>query len=199
MQVIGITGGIGAGKSVVSRILRCRGYAVYDCDFEARMIMDASDDLKSAVVGRFGAGCVDGEGMLDRKEIARYVFGDDGHRLWLNSLVHSMVRDDIVRRLADAPGPLFFVESAILRTSGLSELCDAVWIVEASEDIRLARACMRDNTDKRSVKARIDAQRDELTGFRDLAVDVVFNDGRTPLLPQIDNLLNKILRKCLEK
>lgn len=192
MQVIGITGGIGAGKSVVSRILRCRGYAVYDCDFEARMIMDASDDLKSAVVGRFGAGCVDGEGMLDRKEIARYVFGDDGHRLWLNSLVHSMVRDDIVRRLADAPGPLFFVESAILRTSGLSELCDAVWIVEASEDIRLSRACMRDNTDERSVKARIDAQREELAGFRGSAVDVVFNDGLTPLLPQIDNLLNKI-------
>lgn len=192
MQVIGITGGIGAGKSVVSRILRCRGYAVYDCDFEARMIMDASDDLKSAVVGRFGAGCVDGEGMLDRKEIARYVFGDDGRRLWLNSLVHSMVRDDIVRRLADAPGPLFFVESAILRTSGLSELCDAVWIVEASEDIRLSRACMRDNTDERSVKARIDAQREELAGFRGSAVDVVFNDGLTPLLPQIDNLLNKI-------
>lgn len=192
MRVIGITGGIGAGKSVVSRILRCRGYAVYDCDFEARMIMDASDDLKSALVGRFGSACVDGEGRLDRKEIARYVFGDDDHRLWLNSLVHSMVRDDIVRRLADASGPLFFVESAILRTSGLSELCDAVWIVEASEDIRLSRACMRDNTDELSVKARIDAQREELAGFRGSAVDVVFNDGLTPLLPQIDNLLNKI-------
>lgn len=189
MRVIGITGGIGAGKSVVSRVLRSKGFEVYDCDFEARRIMEESDELKSAIAARLGDECIRGDGTLDRRMIARLVFGDDSHRLWLNGRVHGMVRQDVERRVAASAGEILFVESAIFRTSGLDSICDSIWIVDAPESVRIRRACERDCSSIDAVMSRIEAQQNELTGFSGITVHAICNDGQTPLLPQIEKLL----------
>lgn len=188
MRLIGITGGIGAGKSVVSRILRLKGYEVYDCDMEARAIMDASEELKEALRERFGTRCVRPDGCIDRKEIAGHVFGNDSHRKWLNSIVHALVRDDLAARIAGSDSDVFFVESAILHTSHLDEMCDSVWIVDAPEELRLERACRRDGAGRESVLARMKSQRDELANIRCGNVATILNDGRKPLLSQIEEL-----------
>lgn len=190
MRLIGITGGIGAGKSVVSRILRLQGHEVYDCDSEAKRLMDASGELKSAIACRFGSECVGADGSLDRKAIAGYVFGNDTHREWLNGLVHGLVREDIARRLAGPDAGICFVESAIMHTSHLDEMCDEVWLVDAPEEMRLDRASRRDGADRQAVMARMRSQRDEFANIRCGRVVRIDNDGTVSLLAQIERLTN---------
>lgn len=195
-MVIGITGGIGAGKSVVSRILRCKGHTVYDCDSEAKALMDASEILKREISRRLGVQCILEDGSLNRREIAACVFSDSSHREWLNGKVHSMVRIDIERRIAQefaesGEGSIFFVESAIMKTGGLDALCDAIWVVDAPEDLRLQRACSRDGADAEHVMNRINTQRDELTGFS-CPIEQIENDGADSILLQINKLLKTL-------
>lgn len=189
MTVVGITGGIGAGKSMVSRVLRCKRFEVYDCDLEARRLMDASAALKEAIAGRLGAECLSAEGELNRAGIARIIFGDESHRLWLNSVVHEMVHRDLHRRVESNGDGVLFIESAILRTSRLDSLCDRIWLVDAPEEVRLSRACGRDSADAARIRARMEAQRDEFGDFGDVPVAVICNDGVAALLPQIENQL----------
>ncbi len=190
MDMIGLTGGIGAGKSIVARMLRGQGYEVYDCDSEAKRIMDAADDLKEAIGCRFGSQCLNDDGSLNRRNIAECVFADDDHRLWLNAQVHGLVREDVAKRAGAAGNGILFVESAILRSSGLDRMCEEVWIVDAPESVRIDRAVSRDKSDSGRVKVRIEAQRQELDDF-DVPVKIICNDGRTPLLPQIEKLLKQ--------
>lgn len=193
MYVVGIAGGIGAGKSVVSRVLRSKGHEVYDCDSEARSMMEASDLLKADIAARLGEACIAADGSLDRREIARCIFGDDLCRMWLNSRVHRMVREDVARRASSASDGILFVESAILKSSGLCYLCGRIWIVDAPEEVRIERVCSRDGSDRDSVKARIEAQRDEESGFDDIPVDIIRNDGYCPVLPRIEELLTSVM------
>lgn len=204
--LIGLTGGIGSGKSVVSRILRIRGCHVYDCDLEARRLMDGSEQVCRELKDRWGEDIYDTCGRLDRRRVADYVFGDDAERAWLDALVHGLVRDD-VRRWADAHADAhaLFVESAILCTSGLAMMCGQVWEVTAPEDVRMARIQARNGISPTQARARIDAQRHEarllrelpssdLLGFLKLPVrSEIRNSDDAQLLPRLDYLLNQTL------
>lgn len=188
-HITGITGGIGAGKSMVSRILRCMGFEVYDCDSEARRIMESSDTLKREIADCLGAECLSKEGALCRPAIARIIFADDSRRTWLNSRVHNLVREDIVRR-SEACGEIpFFVESAIMRTSRLDVICDTLWIVNAPMHIRLGRACRRDGCAQQEIYARMESQASEYENLACPRIEVIVNDDDVPVLPQISRLL----------
>lgn len=201
-MMIGITGGIGAGKSVVSEILRCKGYFVYDCDSEAKRLMVENQSLLSEIIGCFGKEILLADGLLDRKRLAREVFGDSRRREWLNALVHAAVRDDLAEKCLDSGDSLFFVESAILKTSGLDRMCDMIWVVRAPEGLRIARACSRDDLCREDIEKRIEAQAGEFTDFAgDAEIFEIDNSGRSSLLSQIENLFDKtkIKKICLEK
>lgn len=169
MRLIGITGGIGSGKSVVSRVLRTRGFMVYDCDYEARRIMDTNGELKQLILKRLGKECIATDGSLQRAIIAEKIFSCFQDRLWLNSLVHGLVIQDLKRimRENETSRTFIFVESAILKSSGLAELCDEIWLIEASENVRLQRACMRDKVCRKDIKNRMEAQKNEYELFPD--------------------------------
>lgn len=187
--MIGICGGIGSGKSVVSRVLRLRGESVYDCDLEAKRIMDGSEEVRSALYDRYGDAVCPKEGPICRLELAKRVFGNDEERLWLNSLVHRLVREDLVRwheaKVSEGCWRCF-VESAILATSGLARICDEIWIVTASEDVRIARIKSRDSLDEESILKRIRSQKDEETLLNafNVPLRVIDNSGIQPLLSQ---------------
>lgn len=189
-MMIGICGGIGSGKSVVSRILRLRGEHVYDCDLEAKRIMDESEEVLDALHERYGdAVCPEG-GPINRPELARRIFGNEEERLWLNSLVHQLVRIDVgvwhdVLVLDGCER--CFVESAILASSGLAEMCDEIWVVTASEEIRTARVRLRDSLDEEAIKKRIRSQQEEerLIQEAGIPIRIIDNSGSIPLLPQI--------------
>ncbi len=185
--MIGICGGIGSGKSVVSRVLRLRGEAVYDCDLEAKRIMDGSEEVRSALHERYGDAVCPLVGPICRSELAKRVFGNDEERLWLNSLVHRLVREDLGRwheaKASEGCGRCY-VESAILATSGLARMCDEIWIVTASEDVRIARIKSRDSLDDESIQKRIRSQQEEETLLNALNIPlrVINNSGVVPLL-----------------
>lgn len=189
-RIIGITGGIGSGKSVVSRILRCQGYNVYDCDAEAKAIMDASCELKQQIAERLGEDCLLCDGSLNRPEIAKHVFSNESNRLWLNNIVHDMVRRDIQKNIDRFEGNLFFIESAILKSSGLTKMCDSIWVVTASDVVRILRVKCRDKMSDENINARMNSQRNEFSGFQNIPVAHIHNDGDYSLLKQLQNILN---------
>ena len=196
-SVICITGGIGAGKSVVSRILRLRGFRVYDCDSEARRLMEGDADLRRELCRVAGSDIYRSDGSLDRSLMAGRIFSCDETRMRVNALVHRAVRDDIVRMASYSSdetqtGSVLFVETAIPCTAGIDLMSSRIWLVAAPEELRLARACGRDASGPGQIRRRMAAQKSEFEALPPDRTTVIVNDGLTPLLPQIDNSLKHI-------
>ncbi|MBO5443970.1 MAG: dephospho-CoA kinase [Muribaculaceae bacterium] len=191
-RIIGICGGIGSGKSVVSRVLRLRGEMVYDCDFEARRIMDSSPEVMMALYERYGEEVCPAAGPICRPELSKRVFGNREERLWLNAMVHRMVRED-VREWADAVfsagGDRCFVESAILASSGLADMCSDIILVDAPEPLRVARVGDRDGIAPEDIRRRIESQREETRLAMDSGCRIVSvcNDNNTSILESLGN------------
>ncbi len=178
--VIGITGGIGAGKSVVGRCVEAMGHPVYDCDSRAKALMDSNQEILDRIASEISVEAVV-DGALDRPLLSKIVFADAEALGRLNAIVHQAVREDIKRWIAENwAAPLLFIESAILESSGLASMCDSVWGVTAPEELRIRRACDRSGLTPAEVKARISAQTTENSDFMKIV-----NDGVKPLLPQI--------------
>lgn len=187
---IGITGGIGAGKSVVSRVLRCNGFDVYDCDSQAKHLMVSDKQLKNSLISEMGSEIYHSDGSLNKELLARRIFGDSLERNKVNSLVHKAVKNDIIKKRKDVTGD-FFIESAILFTSGLTSLCNDVWIITAPLDLRIKRVEKRDSVDRESIKKRIESQEEETKQIKEIPVCVMENDDHHTLLPEILKKLEK--------
>jgi dephospho-CoA kinase len=158
MMKVGITGGIGSGKSTVCRLFAGRGVAVYDSDAAAKRLM--GDALRPAVEARFGA-AVYREGELDRARLAETVFRDPAALADLNAIVHPAVLRDFAAWAAEQPGDYVVLESAILFEAGLEEAVDRTVAVLAPLELRVARTCRRDGCDAEAVRRRIAAQADD--------------------------------------
>lgn len=182
MKRIAIIGGIGSGKSVVSRLLSLMGYPVYDCDSNAKRLMDESEDIHRELVDIFGPSAVTPEG-INRAYIASIAFKDAEKLSKLNSLVHPAVLHDF-DRWAQQNGEIVFVETAILSESGMSKSVDAVWSVEAPLECRVERVMVRNAMSRQDVMRRISSQAttipDEIT-----SVTHLINDDSHALIPQI--------------
>ena len=163
-MIIGITGGIGSGKSTIAHELARRGYAVYDCDREAKRIISENQDVQSKIIALLGKEAFI-KGQYNTTYVAQRVFEDPSLRKQLESIVHPAVKEDIQRlayRLQQTA--TLFIESAILFEAGLDVLCKKIIVIDAPEDIRIARVINRDyhgiateeNINK--VHARIQAQ-----------------------------------------
>ena len=205
-MIIGITGGIGSGKSVIARPLRKMGYSVYDTDSEAKRIIVEDATVREQMTALFGEE-VYKDGVYQTALVAQQVFADKNLLAKLNAIVHPAVKADIISKFRSlgvtsepsAPSEplnndsgLFFIECAILFQAGFDVLCDKVVAVTAPEDIRLERVIARDHSDIDKVRARMRAQEAEKDLQR--ADIVINNDGTTPiptLCEEIIHLLTK--------
>lgn len=163
---------------------------MYDCDLEAKRIMDTSEEVLSALYNRYGEDVCPARGPISRKKLAGIVFEDAGERLWLNSLVHRLVREDVAgwHDMQIRGGKKrCFVESAILASSGLATMCSEIWLVTAPEDIRIARTIARDSLDEDAIRKRIRSQSEEdrLLKLSSMRVHIIENDGTKSLLEQV--------------
>ena len=157
MYKVGITGGIGSGKSTVCRLFEQNGIAVYDSDARAKALMAESATLREQLVAAFGAECYNEQG-LNRVYLAGRVFGDEVELRRLNGIVHPAVKDDF-RRWADAQrGAYVVLESAILFESGFDAEVDTTLAVMAPMEERLRRTAERDGTDMEAIKRRMEHQ-----------------------------------------
>ncbi|MBR6493448.1 MAG: dephospho-CoA kinase, partial [Paludibacteraceae bacterium] len=138
-MIIGITGGIGSGKSTIAKELAKRGYAVYDCDREAKRIIDENTDVQTAIINLLGNEAFM-NGRYNTAYVAQRVFAEPNLLEALNNIIHPKVKEDILNQAK----PVLFIESAILFESGLDALCDKIVIIDAPEETRIARVIARD-------------------------------------------------------
>lgn len=157
MYKVGITGGIGSGKSTVCRMLAERGVALYDADSRAKEFMSTSEALRSALIENFGAETFNAEG-LNRQYLAGRVFSDAEQLRLLNSLVHPAVIADFEAWAEAQEGNYVVFESAILFEAGLESRVDVVVAVMAPESLRVERVMARDGHTREQVMARIKNQ-----------------------------------------
>lgn len=157
MYKIGITGGIGSGKSTVCALFREHGVAVYDSDAEAKRLMAESADLRRRLIEAFGEECYNAEG-LDRKYLASKVFGDNEALQRLNAIVHPAVREDFRAWAERQRGSYVVLESAILFEAGFENEVDATLAVMAPLEERVRRTMERDGVEREQVMERIKHQ-----------------------------------------
>lgn len=186
-RLIAITGGIGTGKSVVSRLLGTMGYPVYDTDAAAKRLMTEDSTLHKELCEAFGNDIYLSTGELNRKGLARLVFADPDALQLLNGIVHPAVINDVQDWCKRCDSCSAFVETAILYQSHLDRIVDAVWQVTAPLQVRVERVMARNGVSSQEVMQRIAAQTVEERQYRDHSV--IVNDGITPILPQVQKLL----------
>lgn len=191
-KIVGITGGIGSGKSTVSSICRAKGYNVYDCDSNAKLLMTESEDVKDQIIDIFGNNVYNGKGNINRKYLANIIFNDVSKREQLNNIVHSAVREDINRWIKECNHNLLFIESAILCSSSIDKITDLIWLVEADEESRIQRVIKRNNTNREEVILRINSQRLEYNLIDWSKTKKISNNEDDSLILQINQLINQM-------
>lgn len=185
-KIIAITGGIGSGKSVVSRVLRVMGYPVYDCDSRARALMDSDAEMKQRIADEISPMALCADGSLNRPALAKVVFSTPQKLARLNAIVHGAVAADCRAWAQQSKSPVVFVETAILYASRMDALMSDVWEVTAPEELRIQRVMARNGLTREQVAERIASQKNE---FSHPSHKIIVNDTSTPVVPQIISLL----------
>jgi dephospho-CoA kinase len=194
MFQVGLTGGIGSGKTLVCGVLEKLGVAVYYADEQARRLMDEDQELKGRIVDFFGEEAYI-DGALNRPFLAGRIFGDDQLLYMLNHLVHPVVRRDYTGWLErQKEVPYVVEEAAILFESGAARWLDLKVLVYAPELLRISRVMRRDGMDEMQVRERMKHQMDE-EEKRALADMVIINDETEMLLPRIIEVHQEILKR----
>ena len=189
---VGLTGGLGSGKSTVAALLGEHGAVIVDADVVAREVVRAGTPGFAAVVARFGSGIVGPDGELDRAELARIVFADSAALDDLNAIVHPLVGSRSAELAAAAPpGSVVVHDIPLLTENGLADRFDTVVVVEADREIRLARLAAR-GMPRAEAEARMAAQANDAQR-RAIADEIVRNDGDLDALArQIDRLWDRL-------
>lgn len=195
---IGITGGIGSGKSAVSKFLLDKGYPVIDADVIARDSFEKNSETYRAVVDVFGDEILDDYGNIERARLGMIIFNEKAKRELLNSIVHPAVYNEIKRQyeLLSKKHSLIFADVPLLIENNRMALFDEVWVVYASQDIRLDRIVKRDNVSKEFAIAKINSQM-SLEEKLKFATRVIYNEGNLEeLLELVSVSVDAVLIDC---
>ena len=187
---IGVTGGIGSGKTSVCMVFEALGVPVYYADVQAKYLMNTDPTLKSSISGYFGGQIYLG-GTLDRRKLAKIVFNDRTALKKLNSFVHPAVARDFEHWCARQTSRYIIEEAAIIFESGIAHRFDKIILVTAPDDMRIKRVCARDNVAPENARERIKNQMPENEKIA-LANYVVYNDNTRAIIPQVMEIYKQI-------
>ena len=195
MKIIGLTGGIGAGKSTVTEILIKEGYPVIDADRISRKITEKGSPVLEKIAGVFGNDMILPGGELDRKKLASLVFSDSEKRLRLEEIttkeVVRIISEKLDRMKSRGQTGSVFVDAPLLFESGADRLTDLVWTVDADISVRVERVCARDGATPQEVRDRIDAQMSSRRRAERSAEVIDNSKGKEELCRQVKELLKK--------
>ena len=202
MDVYGLTGGIGSGKSAAAELFEDHGIPVVSADELSRVVVTPGSEGLTAVVAAFGDGVLDAAGELDRRKLGALIFKDPAQRQRLESILHPRIRDrfqDVLTMLKATGHALVIYEVPLLFETGLDKQVKAVILVTAPEAVRIARVMARDRLTEPEVRARLAAQLDDASR-RARSHFVLENDGDLAhLKAQIDVLLPKLRAGAIPK
>jgi dephospho-CoA kinase len=189
---IGITGGIGSGKTYICRLFEALGIPVYNADEEAKRLMNTDIRIKEKLIAQFGESTYK-DGLLDRAFLANMVFSDKDKLELLNGIVHPIVIQEAKDWAERQTTRYSLKEAALLFESGSYKELDYTILVTAPMDIRIQRVIERDGATEQQVQERMNKQLSDEEKLQ-LADFVIVNDGITPLLPQVWTLHQKFLK-----
>lgn len=173
--ILGLTGGIGSGKSAVAQGFIERGVHLVDADHAARWVVEPGRPALAKIVEHFGAGVLQADGSLDRAALRRLVFADPEQRRWLEALLHPLIGQEIVQVLARAESPYAILVSPLLVESGQHRLTQRVLVVDTPVELQVQRTIARDQSSEEQVRAILEAQASREERLRH-ADDVLLND-----------------------
>lgn len=187
---IGLTGGIGSGKSMVSKLLTTYEIAIYDSDTRAKSLMETDDKIIHSITQIFGKEAYT-DGKLNRRFVAEAVFASSSKLLQINTIVHSAVIDDFSRWAELQATDILVFESAIIFENGLEKYFDKIIAVVAPQKLRIERVKRRSGLSRKEILNRIKNQTSSKT-LRQRADYVIINDNRTAIIPQVERILKSI-------
>jgi dephospho-CoA kinase len=191
MITIGLTGGIGSGKSVVARLFETMNIPVYDSDKEAKKILSNSEFVKRGLSERFGED-IYLNGMLNKTLLSFLLFSNEKNLKFANAIIHPEVQKDFIHWTKQREDKSFVViESAILFESGFDKCVDVIICVSAPLEIRIERTQKRDGLNLEAVLNRVKNQVSEEERNKKSAY-VIINDNYQPVLPQVENIIKKL-------
>lgn len=195
---VGITGGIGSGKSAVTDRLAAKGVVIVDADLIAREVVATGSPALAKIAERFGAELLQADGSLDRAALRAIVFADPAQRNWLESLTHPLIRDLIAERMNAAQGSYVVLSSPLLLEGTQSDFVDVVVVVDIPASLQLERTMHRDKNSEELVRAIMDAQLDRDARLQRADI-VIKNDGSLAQLTERVAILHEELLALAEQ
>jgi dephospho-CoA kinase len=196
MLKVGLTGGIGSGKSTASRYLESLGAFVLDADEEAKKLITSNETVQHELISEFGTDIIDGTGRVNKKKLARIAFQDEDHQQRLNSVVHpyifNLIDKEFNRVFNDKKHGVFIVDAALIYETGFDAHLDYVIVVTAHLKNRMERALGRETLSREEILKRVDFQwpEEEKVNMADF---VVHNDGaEAELQKNIESIIKKL-------
>lgn len=173
MLRVGITGGIGSGKTALTDWLSAQGIVIVDADLAARVVVEPGQPALAEIAAQFGEEYLLPDGQLDRAALRKLVFADGAKRRALESITHPRIRDELTRQLAAAQSPYVVLSSPLLLESGQSEMVDLSVVVDVPEAVQIERTMTRDQNDRALVEQIMAAQLDRATRISraDIVID----------------------------
>jgi len=171
--IVGLTGGIGSGKSTVAEAFRQLGIDTVDADQASRKVVEPGMPALAAIAEHFGGEIIQSDGNLDRAALRQIIFTDPVQKQWLESLLHPLIRDWIVQQLQASTSPYVILESPLLFETDQYQLVDKTVLVDVPVELQIERACARDDNQADQIQRIIDAQlpRQEKLSRADLVLD----------------------------
>lgn len=151
--IVGVTGGIGSGKTAVSDRFAQLGIEVVDADVVARVVVEPETQALQAIADKFGKGILHSDGTLDRAKLRNIIFASDMDKQWLEQLLHPLIGERILHDLENASSPYVVFVSPLLVESGQTSICDKVVVVDVPESVQLSRTMERDSNAQAQVEA----------------------------------------------
>jgi dephospho-CoA kinase len=171
--VVGVTGGIGSGKSAVTRLFEQYGITVVDADIVARIIVEPGRPALATIAEHYGKDIIQPDGFLDRAALRALVFSDDAERHWLERLTHPLIGQEILDQIDASNSAYTILSSPLLLDTTQKDLVDCVVVVDAPEELQLRRTTQRDQNDEAQVRRIMAAQmpRQDRLARADIIVD----------------------------
>lgn len=189
--VVGLTGGIGSGKTTVANLFSELNVPIVDADVVARRIVEKGSPLLAQIADHFGSAVLTGDGELNRSALRQLIFQNEAEKNWLNQLLHPAIRTEMTAQLNKQTAPYTLFVVPLLIENKLTELCDRILVIDVEPETQLTRASRRDHNQRALIQKIMDAQvsRDIRLSFAD---DVINNDGE--LSAHYDELRENVLK-----
>ena len=173
MLRVGITGGIGSGKTALTDWLATQGIVIVDADLAARVVVQPGQPALADIIEIFGAEILLPDGQLDRAALRQLVFSDEKQRKALEAITHPRIRDELVRQMSEANSPYVVLSSPLLLESGQSEMVDVSVVVDVPETLQIERTMTRDQNNRQLVEQIMAAQlgRETRIARSDIVID----------------------------